>query len=230
MYENKRIIAIIPARSGSKGLIDKNIKELNGKPLIAYTIEAATESSIFDYIVVSTDSKKYAQIAEQFGANVPFLRSEENSNDEASSWSVCEEVLNKLNEEFDIVVLLQPTSPLRTSQNIKEAINLFIEKDADIVTSVTKTPHPIEWCNVLPENSSLHDFVKKENANKRRQEFVQSYTLNGAIYIVKSNLISAGIDLFSEKSYGYVMAEDESVDIDTEKDYIVAQALLRMHG
>lgn len=226
MYKDKKIIAIIPARSGSKGLVDKNIRDLNGKPLLAYSIDAAKESKVFDYIMVSTDSREYAQISEQFGASVPFLRTEENANDSASSWSVCEEVLNKLDEKFDIMVLLQPTSPLRTAQNIREAIDLFMEKDADVVVGVTKTAHPIEWCNTLDENCSLKDFVKKEHAHKRRQELPQSYIINGAVYIIKSHLMSPDLDLFGENSYAYIMDEDKSIDIDSKKDFIIAQALL----
>jgi CMP-N,N'-diacetyllegionaminic acid synthase len=152
MYNNKKIIAIIPARSGSKGLKDKNIKELKGKPLIAYTIEAAKKSEIFDRIIVSTDSEKYAEISKKYEAEVPFLRSNENSGDKAGSWEVVKEVLSKLDEKYDIVILLQPTSPLRTSQNIKEAIDLFFEKNADTLFSVCETSHPAFWCNTLNEN------------------------------------------------------------------------------
>lgn len=227
MYKGKKILAIIPARSGSKGYTDKNIKDLNGKPMIAYTIETARDSKVFDYIMVSTDSEKYAEISERFGAHVPFLRSHENSNDNASSWSVCLEVLQKLSENFDIVLLLQPTSPLRTAKNIQEAVDLFIEKNADVVVSITKTSHPIEWCGTLSESCSLFNFVKKEHANKRRQELPQSYILNGAIYAVKSDLINDKLDLFCEKSYAYIMDEDKSIDIDSKIDFIVAEAILK---
>lgn len=226
MYKNKSIIAIIPARSGSKGLPDKNIKKLCDKPLIAYTIEAAIDSGCFDYVMVSTDSEKYAEISKKYGAEVPFLRSKENSSDTASSWDVCLEVLNKIDKKFDIVVLLQPTSPLRTAQNIKEAIDLFFEKNADSILSVTKLDHPIEWCNYLPEDFSLNNFIKQEHRHKRRQDLLNSYRLNGAVFIIKSNLLSSNINLFSEKSYAYVMDENKSIDVDTEKDFIIAKALL----
>ena len=168
MYKNHKIIAIIPARSGSKGLKDKNIKDLNGKPLIAYTIEAARNSKIFDEIIVSTDSEKYAQISKEFGAKVPFLRSSQNSSDKAGSWDVVNEVLSKLYEKYDVVVLLQPTSPLRTGIHIKEAIDLFFEKAADTVCSVCETPHPIFWCNTLDENLSMKDFIKNEYKKPRQ--------------------------------------------------------------
>ena len=224
MYNDKKIIGIIPARSGSKGLKDKNIKELCGKPLIAYTIEAAKQSGVFDCIMVSTDSEKYARIAREHGASVPFLRSSENSSDKSGSWDVVREVLANLNEKFDIVVLLQPTSPLRTSQHIKEAVDLFFEKDADTVCSVCETPHPMFWCNTLDNNLSMKDFIKKEH-QKRRQELPKLYTLNGAIYICKTKYID-NLDFYSNKSFAYIMDKKSSIDIDEELDFRYAEFIL----
>lgn len=224
MYNNKKIIAIIPARSGSKGLKDKNIKELNRKPLIAYTIEAAKKANIFDEIFVSTDSEKYAEISRKYGANVPFLRSSENSDDKASSWDVVREVLSKLDKKFDIVVLLQPTSPLRTSDDIKGAIELFFKKDADTVVSVCETPHPIFWCNTLNKDCLMKNFIKKEY-QKPRQQLPKSYTLNGAIYICKAENID-NLDFYCDKSYGYIMSKENSIDIDSEIDFKFAELYL----
>lgn len=224
MYKENKIIAIIPARSGSKGLKDKNIKDLNGKPLIAYTIESAKNSCIFDKIFVSTDSEKYAEIAKKYGAEVPFLRSAENSNDKAGSWAVVEEVLSNLEEKFDIVVLLQPTSPLRTSQNIKEAVDLFFEKNADTVISVCETDHSIFWCNTLDETLCAKDFIKSEY-RVPRQQLPKSYTLNGAIYIVKTDLLN-NLNLYGEKSYVYIMDKKNSIDIDCEADFQYAKILI----
>ena len=225
MYDNKKIITIIPARSGSKGLKDKNIKELNGKPLIAYTIEAAKESKIFDEIIVSTDSEKYAEIAKKYGASVPFLRSSENSDDKAGSWDVVREVISKLDEQYNIVVLLQPTSPLRTSKNIKEAMKLFFDKDADTVCSVCETNHPMFWCNTLDENLSMRDFIKKEY-DLPRQRLPKTYTLNGAIYIIKTNCLRQ-IDFYGKNSFAYIMDKKESVDIDDNLDFKFAEELIR---
>ena len=225
MYNDKKIIGIIPARSGSKGLKDKNIKELCGKPLIAYTIEAAKQSGVFDYIMVSTDSENYAQIACEYGASVPFLRSEENSSDKSGSWDVVREVLANLKEKFDIVVLLQPTSPLRNAQYIKEALNLFFEKDADTVCSVCETPHPIFWCNTLDESLSMKEFIKREY-DLPRQLLPKSYTLNGAIYICKSDNINC-LDFYSSKSFAYIMDKNSSIDIDEELDFILCELVMK---
>ena len=221
---NKKIIAIIPARSGSKGLKDKNIKELNGKPLIAYSIEAAKEAGIFDEIIVSTDSEKYAQIARHYGANVPFLRSEENSSDTAGSWGVVREVLSKLEDKFDIAVLLQPTSPLRTAKNIVEAYQMLLDKNADTVCSVCETAHSAFWCNVLDENNSMENFIDKKY-QVPRQQLQKTYTLNGAIYIIKTELIESP-DFYSKNSFAYVMKKEESIDIDSEFDFKYAEVLM----
>lgn len=224
MYQDKKIIAIIPARSGSKGLKDKNIKELNGKHLIGYTIDAAQNSGVFDNIFVSTDSEKYAEIAKKYGANVPFLRSSENSSDKAGSWDVVREVLTKLDEKYDIVVLLQPTSPLRTSNHIKEALELFFAKKADTVCSVCETDHPMFWCNVLPENMSMKDFVNPE-FDLPRQLLPKSYVLNGAIYICKTEKLG-DLNFYSDKSFAYIMDKNSSIDIDNKIDFILAECII----
>ncbi len=225
MYKDKKIIAIIPARSGSKGVKDKNIKELNGKPLIAYTIEEANRCGVFDCVFVSTDSEKYAQIAREYGAEVPFLRTSENSSDKAGSWDVVREVLSKLDKKFDIVVLLQPTSPLRNSNNILEALDLFFSKNADTVCSVCETPHSAFWCNTLDESLSMQDFIKKEY-QKPRQELPKTYTLNGAIYICKTELLQTNPNFYGEKSFAYIMDAVKSVDIDTELDFTLAETII----
>ena len=224
MFKGKKIIAIIPARSGSKGLKDKNIKNLCGKPLISYTIDAALKAKIFDKVLVSTDSKRYAEISANFGAEVPFLRSSENSSDKAGSWDVVKEVLSKLDEKYDIVVLLQPTSPLRTSENILESLELFFEKKADTVVSVCETEHPSFWCNTLDETLSAKDFIKKEYCC-RRQDLPKTYTFNGAIYIIKANLMS-GADFCGQNSYAYIMDKNNSIDIDSKLDFIIAENIM----
>lgn len=226
MYKGKKIIGIIPARSGSKGLPDKNIKNLNGKPLVAYTIEAALKSKVFDDVIVSTDSGKYADIARKHGANVPFLRSKETSGDEASNWSVALEVLKNLEESFDLAVILQPTSPLRTSQNIIEALDLVCEKDANAVVSVCKFSHSIKWVNELPDDLSMDGFISKEAVNKRRQELKNYYRLNGALYIIKTDLIGLDVNLYTKGTYAYIMDEKESIDIDSELDFLFAKSLI----
>ncbi|MEG0310971.1 MAG: acylneuraminate cytidylyltransferase family protein, partial [Eubacterium sp.] len=153
MYNNKKILAVIPARSGSKGLIDKNIKELCGKPMLAYSIAAAKHTKIIDEIFVSTDALKYKKIAEEYGANVPFLRSEKLASDIASTWDAVKEAIEqyqKIGQTFDICILLQPTSPLRSAEDILETLKMMIDKDANTVVSVCETDHSPLWENILP--------------------------------------------------------------------------------
>ncbi len=227
MYQGKKIIAIIPARSGSKGLRDKNIKPLNGKPLIAYTIEAACESRMFDRVLVSTDSEGYADVARAYGAEVPFLRSMENATDQAGTWDVVREVLSRLDKKYDVVVVLQPTSPLRGAHDICSAVNFFFERDADTVASVCEMAHPLFWCNTLPDDLSMENFVSQDVRGFPRQQLPKSYTLNGAIYVCRTSVLDR-LDFYSARSYAYVMTQASSIDIDSLLDFKYADLVLKM--
>lgn len=226
MYRQKSFLAIIPARSGSKGLRDKNIKKLNGKPLIAYSIEAAKKSGIFTNIVVSTDSKKYADISIEFGADVPFLRPIELAKDESNSNDVIIHVLKelrKLGKSYDYFMLLQPTSPLRDSIDIRNAVNLLFEKDANSVVSVCESEYSPLLMNTLDETMRIDNFYS--NA-LRRQELPTYYRLNGAIYLSKVDYFMKFKNFFGKKSYAYIMDQKKSIDIDTELDFIIAKTIL----
>ena len=222
-------IAIIPARSGSKGLRDKNIRELNGKPLMAYTIEAAIHSGEFAEVMVSTESNKYAEIASAYGASVPFLRSQKTATDTAGSWEVVEEVLEKYAEKgqkFDTFCLLQPTSPLRTAKDIQNAYKLYREKAGFAVVSVCEAEHSPLWCGQLPDNGELAGFIDPENT-RQRQAGGTFYRLNGAIYLVDTTKFSKTHFLYQQGSYAYIMPQEHSVDIDTIIDFKFAELLCR---
>lgn len=222
-------IAIIPARSGSKGLKDKNIKLLAGKPMLAYTIEAAKQSGIFDCVHVSTDSEEYARIARDYGADVPFLRSDELSGDTAGSWDVVRwtiEQYKKLGQAFDCVTLLQPTSPLRTEADIYNTFQLMQEKRADAVVAVCEMDHSPLWSNVLPENGNMNGFLDHA-ANAGRQKLPVYYRINGAIYMLKISLMGqAEFSLYGDGTYAYIMPKERSVDIDDEFDFTIAEAII----
>lgn len=225
-----RNIAIIPARSGSKGLKDKNIKELLGKPLIAYSIEAALKSELFDEVMVSTDSETYASISREWGAQVPFLRSEETASDSASSWDTVREVLAgymALGREFDTVCLLQPTSPLRTCEDIKNAYQIYQDKNAHTVIGVCQTEHSPLWENTLPEDGAMDDFISKEHS-QRRQMLPTYYRINGAMYFVDADTVVKSGDIY-EKSFAYVMPTEKSIDIDTELDFLIAEKVMEYY-
>ena len=223
-----RSLAIITARSGSKGLPDKNIKLLGGKPLIGYTIEAALYSKQFDCVMVSTDSEEYASISRSFGADIPFLRSQETSSDRASSWDVAEEVLygyEKQGRMFDSFCLLQPTSPFRDADDIVNAYRLFTNKGAIAVISMCELEHPLAWCGKIGEDNSLASFGVRENYG-RRQDHTPDYRPNGAIYIVDTKAFREDRFLFREGAYAYIMPADRSIDIDTPEDFHYAEFLL----
>ena len=221
-------IAIIPARSGSKGLKDKNVRCLNGKPLLAWTIDAAVQSGEFEEIMVSTDSGAYAEIARRYGADVPFLRSAETASDSASSWDMTAEVLENWRERgrtFDTFCLLQPTSPLRNAEDIRNAYALFREKADFAVVSVCEAEHSPLWCGHLPENGEFTGFIR-EDAVKQRQAGGKFYRLNGAIYLVDVQKFGTDRFLYREGSFAYIMPQERSVDIDTEVDFRLAELLM----
>lgn len=224
-----RNIAVIPARSGSKGLKNKNIKNLNGKPLLAYSIDAAKEAKLFDVVHVSTDSEEYAGIAEEYGAEVPFLRNPVTASDTAGTWDIVRYVLKEYkarNELFDVVTVLQPTSPLRTSQDIQNAYAFFLDKQANMISSVCEMEHSPLWSNTLPEDLSMSDFENEEYAFLPRQRLPLYYRENGAIYIIKARQLFLDINIYKDKCYAYIMDKNHSVDIDSQYDFEVARALL----
>lgn len=225
----RRNLAIIPARSGSKGIKDKNVKELNGKPLIAYTIEVARKSKIFEDIVVSTDSEKYADISKKYGALVPFLREEKLSGDQASSLDVILDVLEKmkqLGKEYDTLILLQPTSPLRTEEDLKQAYEFYLEKKASAVVSVCEMEHSPLWANTLPPSKKIDNFLR-DIGNKNRQQLEKYYRVNGAIYIVNVEYFKKYKNFYQEDSYAYIMSRENSIDIDEEIDFKIAEYLIK---
>lgn len=231
MYKNKKILAIIPARSGSKGLKDKNIKELNGKPMISYTIEAAVQSGIFEDVIVSTDSQVYADISIDYGASVPFLRSNYLSSDTATSIDMIIHVIeemNKIGKEYDYFMLLQPTSPLRTKDDIINAIELLFEKEANSVVSVCEAENSPLYMNTINEDLSIDGFLPK-GIKTRRQELDKYYRINGAIYLCKVEYFLKSKDFYNERSYAYLMNKKNSIDVDDEVDFEFVKSLISCH-
>jgi len=225
---NDKILAIIPARSGSKGIKDKNIKSLNGNPLIAYTIEAALKSGVFEDVVVSTDSEKYKEVSEEYGAWVPFLRSKELAQDGSSTNEVIEEVLLKLKDvgkEYDSLMILQPTSPLRDEEDIRNSVKLFYEKKAISVVSMCECDHSPLLTKSLDENLRLDGFLS-DLQEKRRQDLKKFYRLNGAIYLSKVDYFLTYKDFYKEKSYAYIMDRRKSIDIDDIYDFKLAEIII----
>ena len=224
-----RNLAIIPARSGSKGLKDKNIKLLNGKPLIAYTIEAALKSNIFREVLVSTDSEEYKKVSQEYGAWVPFLRPRCFAEDNTSTNEVIENVLltlENMGKTYENFMVLQPTSPLRDENDLKEAFDFFIEKNANSVVSMCECEHSPLLTRKLSNEKQLDGFFADLKCS-RRQELNNYYRLNGAIYLAKVDYFKKYKDFYKENSYAYIMDKCKSVDIDDMNDYLYAEFLMK---
>lgn len=218
MAAKKTFLAIIPARGGSKRLPRKNILPLAGKPLIAWTIEAALTSKLVGKVLVTSDNDEILKVSESFGA-ATLKRPAELAEDTSTSFDAIKHAIENT-EKFDYIVLLQPTSPLRTSQQIDEAIQLLESKDADAIISVTEMEHSPLWANTLPEDSSMVGFLRNDLLNARSQDLKTYNRLNGAIYICRTHkLIEAGSFFLKENIYAYKMSQASSIDIDTELDF-----------
>ncbi len=231
MYKQKTFLALIPARAKSKRLPNKNILPLVGKPLISWTIEAALKSQYIDEIFISTDSPKIVEIAKKYDIYVPFLRPSSLSQDDTPTMDVVRHVIEYYKEnkkDFDYIVLLQPTSPLRREKDVDCAIEFLFQKNADGVISVAETFHSPLWMNTLPEDLSMKDFLPKNIINKRSQDLPTYYMLNGAIYIGKTNKVLRENTFFlSDNIYAYIMPREKSIDIDDKIDFRLAEILMK---
>lgn len=225
-----KILYIIPARGGSKGLPEKNIRILGDKPMIAHSIVAAQQSDFKGTVLVSTDDKRIAAVAKEYDAQVPFLRPEALSSDSAASIDAVFHALDfysNINMMFDFVVLLQPTSPLRTAKDIDNAMAVMLEKKAEAVVSVCEAEHHPLWTNTLPPDGSMKDFIREEIKGLNRQQLPKYYRLNGAIYISALAALYKYKSFLHEGTYSYIMPSERSVDIDYEIDLKLAELLLR---
>ncbi len=223
------MIAIIPARGGSKGLPNKNIKILAGKPLIAYTIEAAKKSKYIDRIIVSTESEEIRHIAENYGAEVPFLRPDYLTGDDSRVIDTYFYTLDRLKSEDGIdvseFIALQPTSPLRAAEDIDLAVELFRENNADSVISFCETSHPPIWAKKIVHNQ-VYDYFTESSGNKNRQEIEKAYMPNGAIFIFNYRFLKENQSYYSGKTVPYIMPLERSVDIDSLLDFEYSEYLI----
>ena len=217
-------IAIIPARGGSKRIPRKNIKDFLGKPIIAYSIEAALNSGVFNEVMVSTDDVEIAEIAKKYGAKVPFFRSPEMSNDMAMTAPVLVEVLNeykKLGQEFDYCACIYPCAPFINSQKIKEGLDLMIEKMTNNAVPVVQFSYPIQRALKIEENKL--SMILPENMNVRSQDLMPTYHDIGQYYCFKIESFLVEPTLFSKNTVPIITAESEVQDIDTEEDWKIAE-------
>lgn len=224
MLNGKTFLAIIPARGGSKRLSRKNVLDLCGKPLIAYSIEAGLKSKYISKVVVTSDDNEILTISKEYGAEIT-KRPDYLANDTAKTFDAIKHTIENM-QKYDYIVLLQPTSPLRNESHIDEAIELLELKKADAIVSVCEMEHSPLWSNTLPQNGSMKNFLREEILNKRSQDLETYYRLNGAIYICKTEkLLSEESFFLRDNIFAYKMDRLNSIDIDEEIDFKVAEIL-----
>ena len=218
MIGNKKVLAVIPARGGSKGIPNKNVVSLMGKPLINWTIEAASSSRYIDHLILSSDDECICSVAKAAGCNVPFLRASELATDDAKTVDVVLDAINRT-PGFDLVVVLQPTSPLREASDIDNCLELLIAQGAATAVSVSESrDHPFLVYSMAAD-SRLDAFLKIDpSVSMRRQDLPPAYSLNGAIYVAEIDWLIASKSFVSLETVGYLMSREASVDIDEPSD------------
>ena len=224
------MIAIIPARKGSKGLPGKNILNLDGKPLISHSISAALESKLITRVIVSTDDETIATISEEFGAEVPFMRPNELASDNAkvidSYLYTIDRIQADQNVKISSFVALLPTSPLRNATDIDNAIEIFNLQNADSVISVTYPEVPAEWHIKINKRGIIENYIPDKHSLKNRQDFESSYIPNGAIYVFNVDKLRVNRIYYMDNTFPYIMPKNRSIDIDEMFDFNLAKLLI----
>lgn len=225
MFKSKTFLAIIPARGGSKRLPRKNILDLAGKPLIAWSIEAGLRSKYIDRTVVSSDDDDILTISKYYNADA-IQRPEELAGDSSTTFDAIKHAIESFSQ-YDYIILLQPTSPLRDNNHIDEAIELLMAKDAEAIVSVCEMDHSPLWSNTLSKDGNMDGFLRDEIKNQRSQDLEKYYRVNGAIYICNTaKLLEEKTFFINDSIFAYKMDRKSSVDIDEEIDFKLAHLLL----
>jgi len=225
VYKDKNFLAIIPARGGSKRLPRKNILDLNGKPLIVYSIETGLNSKYIDKVIVTSDDDEILNISKKLGVST-IKRPDVLASDTATSFDATKHTIEN-SDKYDYVILLQPTSPLRNYTHVDEAIELLDQKNADAIVSVCEMEHSPLWSNTLDDSLSMNGFLRDEVLNKRSQDLEKYYRLNGAIYICKTDKLLEEESFFlKENIFAYIMDRESSIDIDDEIDFQLSKVVM----
>ena len=227
MIGSRSILALIPARGGSKGVKRKNVREVGGRPLIAWTIEAAKASRYIDRLILSSEDRDIIDVATALGCEAPFVRPAELATDEADAMSVVRHALSALPERYDYLLLLQPTSPMRTADDIDDAIELCIARDAPACISVCEPEKSPYWMLELDAEQVIKPLFPADRIAHRRQDVPRAYALNGAVYVGSVAQLAAGKTFLMPGAVGYVMPKERSFDIDSELDLKIVDFLLK---
>lgn len=220
------VLAVIAARGGSKGLSRKNVLNLGGKPMVAWSVTAARQARRIGRLIISTDDKDIADAAQDAGCEVPFLRPAELATDEAPIESALIHALDALSGDWGVIVLLQATSPFRSGADIDACLDLLESSGAPSVVSMTKSPKPPHWMYTLDSEGHMVSVLANPALAHRRQDLPSTYIPNGAIYAARVSWFRQSKSFYAPDTIGFVMPPEHSVDIDTPLDFTYAQALL----
>ncbi|WP_102273801.1 acylneuraminate cytidylyltransferase family protein [Cytobacillus massiliigabonensis] len=222
MINNKKVLAIVPARGGSKGVPRKNVRNLAGKPLIAWTIETGKKSKYIDRVIVSSDDSEIIRISKAYGADVPFIRPKHLAEDKTPG---IDPVIHALKElpDYDYVVLLQPTSPLRLAEDIDGCIEQLVRTKSSACVSVTESEKSPYWMYIVLENGGMKPFIPQKEVAVPRQDLPSVYMLNGAVYVAKTEWLLQTKTFVTEETTAFIMSKSRSYDIDTEEDFLLCE-------
>jgi CMP-N,N'-diacetyllegionaminic acid synthase len=226
MIGTASVLAVVAARGGSKGVPRKNVLLLGDKPMIAWTVEAALASTTVDRVIVSSDDREIIDAAVAAGADAPFVRPAELARDDTPGTAPVIHALDSVQEAYDYVVLLQPTSPFRTAEDIDAAVELCAGSDAPSVVSVAPTKSSPHWMYYLRDDCSMTPVVPADKVIGRRQELPPVFELNGAVYVARTAWLRTTESFFGNETLAYVMPEERSYEIDTPSDLLIARAVL----
>lgn len=218
MIDGNTVLAILPARGGSKGVSRKNIREVAGKPLIAWTIQEARNSKYIDRFILSSEDEEIIQTAERLGCEVPFVRPVELARDDTPGIAPVLHAIETLAEDYDYIVLLQPTSPLRMAKDIDACIEFCLNSGAPACVSVTEPVHNPYWMFKVNKKGRMTPVIKSNRAFSRRQVLPTIYAVNGAVYVARSEWLQKKRTFISDETVAYPMPAERSLDIDSEFD------------
>ena len=229
MYKNKSILAIIPARGGSKGLPRKNIKPLLGKPLIAWTIEQALNSKYIDKVIVSTEDEEIAEISKKYGAEVPFLRPKELAKDDTPTIDVIEHLIKTLNQKFDLILLLEPTSPIRKKTDLDNLISKFVDNydiyDSLVTIGEIHLENPFISKKIA--GNYIKPFIETNISITRRQDYPKVYFPYGVAYLAKTNILIQYKTFYGEKTGYFLIERYQCYEIDDIYDFIAVESIMK---
>ncbi|WP_084243356.1 cytidylyltransferase domain-containing protein [Planomicrobium okeanokoites] len=226
MISGQKVLAIISARGGSKGVPRKNIRDFAGKPLLVWTIEAAKKSKYIDRLILSSDNQEIIEVAEKNGCEVPYIRPAILALDQTSGVDPILHAVNKV-LGYDLVILLQPTSPFRTVEDIDGCLENMVTFDFPACVSVTEVDQSPYWMYTIEKSGKMHSLIPQNSIVTRRQDLPPVYKLNGAVYVAEIKWLKVNKSFLTEQTGSYIMPKSRSHDIDTEEDFWLGERMFK---